>query len=247
MLAVLATTPLKMAGQWDIGESVVKDVLTRTLPADENHFGEPLELVGASTGELTVMVPRFDGTELRGGIAEQREVFVTRHARQSVRGAFSDVGVAAVRGPNSLLTVAFVAETELGFVERLETMAPPTEGARVELLHIRYAQTGSGGVTEDLLYALDAAGRLVPVPIEAVDLSDGLQPDEYLCCGRFTSFDEEAVELTVYVTRSGRSGITDRLRVSYRLEGRFRRDEVERTYVPDFRLVPLEPSEREPL
>lgn len=234
------------AAQVGVGDVVEKDVLTRSIPTDP-RLGARLELKRATTGELTTMRPRFENGELRGGVTEQREAFITLHARPSVGGGMFDRGAASVRGPDGRFTVLQVAETELGFVERLETLRPPSTTSHVSLLHVRYAQTGSGGVTEDLLFALGPEDRLVEVPIEAADLGDVLLDGEYLCCGRFTSFDDDLIELTVYVTKDGRNGVTHAVRVRFELEGRFRRDPAEQSYVPDFRLRAVDRTGREPL
>ena len=242
-LAALVLLPAGLVAQVRVGDVVDKDVLTRSVGVDQ-RTGESLELVSAVTGQLTTMRPRIDNGELSGAVGEQREIFLTRHARASVRGEVFDRGVAAVRDDEGRYTVLLVARYDLGYVVRLTTLRPPGASAP-NLLHVRYAQTGSGGVTEDLLYALGPDNRLVEVPVDEVDLSDRLAAGEYLCCGRFTSFDEELIELTVFVTREGRNAITDRLRVRYELEGRFRRDEAARTYRPDFTLAVIERGQRE--
>lgn len=238
--------PLGVAAQVEVGDVVPKPALLATLPPDSLH-DEARELVRATTGWMSVMRARVQGGRVNGGVVDHEEVFVTLYARRG-RGFENDFasGVAAVR-TDTLFRVLLTPETDLGFVQSLETLAPPRDGSPVRLLHVRYVQTGTGAVTEDLLYALDAGGDLVDVPIEDPDLSDVLQPGEYLCCGRFSSFDESLVELTVFVTTDGRRGITDRVRIRYGLEGRYRLDGAAKRYVPDFELAVEETSPREPV
>lgn len=245
-VVALGALPFGSAAQVQVGDNVSKKTLLASLPPDSLH-DDPREVVRATTGWLSVMRARLQGDSVHGGVVEHPEVFIALHARRGMgAGDAYDRGVAAVR-TDTLFRVLLTAETDLGFVERLETLAPPRDGSPVRLLHLRYAQTGSGGVTEDLLYALDSNGELVDVPIEEADLSDALRPGEYGCCGRFTSFDENLVELTVFLTNDGRRGITDRVRVRYRLEGRYRLDEEAKAYVPDFELAVEELGEREPV
>jgi len=242
----LGLLPLGAAGQAEVGDVVPKETLLATLPPDSLH-DEPRELVHASTGFLSVMRARLQAGRVHGGVVDHEEVFIALRARRG--SGFEDAydsGIAAVRA-DTLFRVLLTAETELGFVQRLETLAPPRDGSPVHLLHVRYAQTGSGGVTEDLLYALDSDGDLVDVPIEDPDSSDLLRPGEYLCCGRFTSFDGSLVELTVFVTSDGRRGITARIRVRYGLEGRYRFDEAANGYVPAFELAVEDVGAREPV
>ena len=218
--------------QLRVGDLVDKDSLTRTLPPNEAH-PEPRELLRATEGRLTTMTVRA-GEDRRRAIIEHREVFVALFGRPgSGAGPFRS-GVAAVR-EDSLYRVLYIAETELGYVERLEALSLPGSRAGTGMLHVRFAQTGSGGVTDDRLFALAPDNEF---PIGEAALDELLEDGEYICCGRFTEFGPEAVELTVYVTRSGRPGITHRVRVRYELEGRFRFDEPSGAYVPDFRLVP---------
>ncbi len=242
----LGLFPLGVAGQVDVGDVVPKEALLATLPPDSLH-DEPRELVRASTGWLSVMRARLRAGRVNGGVVEHEEVFVALHARRGTGYDDDyDSGVAAVRA-DTLFRVILAAETDLGFVQRLETVAPPRDGSPIRLLHVRYAQTGSGGVTEDLLYALGADGDLVDVPIEDPDLSGVLRPGEYACCASFTSFDENLVELTVFVTTGGRRDITDRVRIRYGLEGRYRLDEAAQAYAPDFRLAVEAIGAREPV
>jgi hypothetical protein len=245
MVVAIGALPFGAAAQVQVGDVVPKEALMATLPPDSLHE-ESRELVRATTGSLSVMRARIQDGEVSGGVVEHGEVFIALHARRGMgaEGAY-DSGVAAVR-TDTLFQVLLTAETDLGFVTRLEAVAPPRDASPISLLHLRYAQTGSGGVTEDFLYALDSGGALVDVPIEDPDLSAELRPGEYGCCGRFTSFDEDLVELTVFFTNDGRRGITDRVRVRYALEGRYRLDEEAKRYEPDFRLAVQQIGPREP-
>ncbi|MGD8869725.1 MAG: hypothetical protein PVI01_19045 [Gemmatimonadales bacterium] len=244
-LALLAVPP-PLTAQIEPGSLVGKQELVSTLPAD-SEYPEPRELVRAETGRLSTMTARFHEGGKHGGIVEHREVFLAMHARPGFTGTAYDRGIAAVR-EDSLFRVVYVAEIDpgLGFVTRLETLVPPGSPFDARLLHVRYAQTGSGGVTEDLLFALDADGQLVEVPIVQPDLQQLLEEGEYLCCGRFTEFDDDMIEFTVYVTRSGRHGITHSVRSRFSLQGGFEFDAGRQQYVPRFRLVTLETSDREP-
>lgn len=244
-LAFLAVPP-PLTAQSEPKTLLRKEELVSTLPADSLH-PEPRELVRAETGQLSTMTARFVDGEKHGGIIEQREVFLALYARPGFSDAAYDRGIVAVR-EDSLFRVLYVAEMEpgLGFVTRLETLVPPGSRFHARLLHVRYAQTGSGGVTEDLLFALGADGRLVEVPIVHPDLQQLLEEGEYLCCGRFTKFDADMIEFTVYVTRSGRGGITHSVQSRFGLEGGFEFDARRRQYVPRFRLVTVETSGREP-
>jgi hypothetical protein len=193
------------------------------------------------------MKARFVSGERRGGILEHRDVFIALHAPPR-EGVFELMrrGVVALR-EDSLYRVLYVAELDIGigFVARLETLKLRSRRFDVNLLHVRYAQTGSGGVTEDLLFALGANGRLVDVPIVYADIDHLLEEGEYLCCARFTSFDEEAVEFTVFITRSGRAGVTHKVRSRYKLDGGFEYDAEAKQYRPRFQLVPAEVTGRE--
>ena len=244
-LAFLAVPP-PLTAQIEPGDLVRKEELVSTLPVD-SEYPEPRELVRAETGRLSTMTARFVEGEKHGGILEHREVFLALHARPGFTDTAYDRGIAAVR-EDSLFRVVYVAEIDpgLGYVTRLETLVPPGSPFDARLLHVRYAQTGSGGVTEDLLFALGADGRLVEVPIVHPDLQPLLEEGEYLCCGRFTEFDADMVEFVVYITRSGRGGITHTVRSRFSLEGRFEFDVGRKQYVPRFRLVAVETSGREP-
>jgi hypothetical protein len=237
--------PAAAEAQIEAGRSVPKEALLRTLPAD-SIYTEPRELVHARVGRLSTMNVRAGARDQPAGILEHREVFLTGHRRRSIGGDVFDRGVLALR-VDTLFQVLYVAETELGYIDRLETTSLPGARGGTSFFHLRYAQTGSGGVTEDLVFALQASGELVEVPFVDYDLTPLLEEDEYLCCGRFTIFDENAVEQTVFVTRGGRASITHRFRVPYVIEGRFRYDSEAQRYAPDFRLVASTPSEREPV
>jgi len=226
-----------LAEQAAAGDVVTKDMLVRELPASGLR-DSALELVRAETRTLSSMRVRFSEPGRQGGILDSREVFLAYHAGAGRGLAFYDRATLSVRTDSSF-KVLYVAEMDpgIGFVERLETLAPPGGSLDVRMLHVRYAQTGSGGVTEDLLYVLDERDRLVSVPIIHEDGSQLLVEGEYFCCGAFTAFDEERIEFTTFITREGRSAITHRVRSSFRLEGGFRFDAETQLYVPDFRLV----------
>lgn len=244
-VAVLAL-PVPLAAQVEVGTLVRKEVLVSTLPVDSLH-PTPRELVRAESRRLSTMTVRYVEGDRHGGRLEQREVFLALHARPGSSYSVYDRGTAALR-EDTLFRVLYVAEMDpgLGFVGRLETVVPPGARHDSHLLHVRYVQTGSGGVTEDLLFALDARGELVPVPIVHPDLDPLLEEGEYLCCGRFSEFDEDLIEFTVFITRSGRHGITHRVRSSFSVEGRFEFDAEANQYVPRFRLVAAETTGREP-
>ena len=228
-----------------VGDVVTKDALVRTVRAGSGR-NKPIELVRASTGRLSAMRTRLVEGTRASGIMEHHEVFLALYG--DPRFAFGDGmfdRAVVARRTDTGYRVLFVAERDVEFIQRLTTLRPPGIRSAPELLHVRYAQTGSGGVTRDVLFALAEGNTLVEVPIEQADLSTLLDEGEYLCCGSFTSFDEEEIEQTVFVTRSGRGGITHRVRVSYELEGRFRHDTEAGRYVPDFRLVLREKGERE--
>jgi hypothetical protein len=246
-LVALSVSPVGSAAQVPTEDLVTKEALVATIPPD-SLYDESRELVGAPTGQMSAMRARVAAGEVRGGVVETRDIFIALHARPSTGPGAYDRGVAAVR-VDSLYRVLYVAEIDpgLGYVESLETLAPP--GARgtgdVSLLHVRYAQTGSGGVTEDLLFALDADDQLLAVPIEEPELTGALGQGESLCCSSFTSFDHDLIELTVYVTRGGRSDISDRIKVRYGLTGQYRLDAATKQYVPDFKLAVQDVSSRE--
>lgn len=246
--STLAFSALPCGAQLAIGDLVHKEALLHELPADSLRAA-PREVVAASTGRMSVMQRREADGGRRGGVIRHREVFLVYHTSSDRRNKDVFDRVAAAVRVDSLFRVVYVGEMDpgLGFIDRFHIVAPPRDGYAVPLLHIRYAQTGSGGVTEDELYALGADGRLVRVPIDLPDLGDRLADGEYFCCGSFTSFDEELVEFTTFITRDGRSGITHRVRSRFRLEGRHRFDEATGTFQPSFRLVAYERGEREPV
>lgn len=242
------TVPLPLGGQVEAGTLVSKNVLVSTLPPD-TLYPLPREVVRARTGRLSTMTVRLVDGEVAGGRLQHREAFVALH-HQPNRKSFElyEGGVAAVR-EDSLFRVVYVAEIDprLGFVEALKTFVPPGSPSGMSFLHVRYAQTGTGRVTEDLLFALDADNRLVRAPIVEPDLDHLVDEGEYTCCGRFTSFGEDLIEQTVYVTRDGRHGVTHMIRSRFRLEGGFELDAEIDAYVPMFRLVAVETTGREPL
>lgn len=240
-----ALAPSIGEAQIEVGRLVPKEALLSTLPAD-SFYTEPRELVHATVGRLSTMNVRVGARDQPAGVLEHREVFLTGHRRRSIGGDVFERGVLALR-VDTLFQVLYVAETELGYVDRLETTSLPGARGGTSFFHLRYAQTGSGGVTEDLVFALQENGDLAEVPFVAPDLAPLLAEGEYLCCGRFTAFDENGVERTVFVTRSGRASITHRIRLPYAVEGRFRYDQEAQRYVPDFRLVAGTASEREPV
>jgi len=243
-VAVLAM-PVPMAAQVETGSLVRKDALVATLPAD-SLYHTPRELVRAESGRMTTMTVRYVDGYQHGGILEHREAFIALFARRGRSYGPYDRGIAALR-EDSLFRVLYVAEIDpgLGYVDRLETLVPPGARHDVHLLHVRYVQSGSGSVSEDLLFALDATGGLVPVPIVHAELDALLEDGEYFCCGRFTEFDQELVEFTVFITRAGRAGITHRVRSTFSLEGRFQFDAEANQYVPKFRLVGTPTTGRE--
>lgn len=245
-IAVL-TVPVPVAAQVETGSLVSKDVLVSTLPAD-SLYPTPRELVRAESGRLSTMTVRYVGGTQHGGKLEHRELFIALHARPSSSYAVYDRGTAALR-EDSLFRVLYIAEMDpgLGYIGRLETLVPPGARHDSHLLHVRYLQTGSGSVSEDLLFALDATEELVPVPIVHAELDALLEEGEYFCCGRFTQFDEDLIEFTVFVTRAGRAGVTHRVRSSFSLEGRFEFDAGTDRYVPKFRLMGTPTSGREPV
>ena len=247
-LSALAVPPVPCRGQLAVGDLVRKEALLAELPPD-SLYDAPREVVAARTRLMSVMELREADGGRRAGVIRHREVFLVNHARKdrTSSGVFDRVA-AAVRS-DTLLRVIYVGEIDpgLGFIDRFDVVAPPRDGFAVPLLHVRYAQTGSGGVTEDELHALAAGGRLVPVPVELPRLEDDLAAGEYLCCGSFTAFGAELVEFTTFVTRGGRAGITHRVRSPFRLDGRHRFDEEARVFLPDFRLVAVGGGEREPV
>lgn len=248
LLAIAAlVVPLSLEGQIEPGALVRKDALLSTLPPD-SLYPQPREVVRARTGRLSTMVVRLVAGDPSSGRLLHREAFMALHNRAG-RRSFEpyDRGIVAVR-EDSLFRVVYVAEIDpgLGYVESMKTFAPPGSRSGMHVLHVRYAQTGSGGVTEDLLFALDADNRLVEVPIVQPDLDHLLEDGEYMCCGSFTSFDEDLIEQTVYVTRDGRRGVTHRIRSRFRLEGAFELDDEIEAYVPSFRLVATKTTGREP-
>lgn len=243
LLFVAGAPPL--CAQVEVGQLRPKDDLVATLPPD-SLYEEARELVRAYTGELTTMRAREVGGERRGGIMDRREVFIALHARPGRRGGgyeLVDRGVAALR-QDSLYRVLYVAEFELGFVQ-LETLEFVARSP-VSLLHVRYVQTGSGAVEEQLLFALRADDELVQVPIVYPELDATLEEGEYFCCGGFTTFAEEEIEWRVFITRSGRGGITHQVRSRFELQGGFEYDPERQQYVPRFRLVAVESTDREP-
>lgn len=238
--------PQPLHAQIEVGELVRKNELMFTLPPD-SLYEQPRELVRAASGRLSTMTARVVEGEVRGGRLQHREAFVALHTRPRLSYEVYDRGSVAIR-EDSLFRVLYVAEMDpgLGYVARLETLIPPGSPSQMHFLHVRYVQTGTGNVTEDLVFALDANDRLVEVPIVHPDLDHLLEEGEYLCCGRFTSFDEHLVEFTVYVTRDGRRGITHKVRSSFRLEGRFELDAETDQYVPRFLLVTEKTTGQEP-
>lgn len=244
-LAALAA-PQSLLAQLEAGELVRKEALIFTLPPD-SLYEQRRELIQATSGRLSTITAHIVDGEVHGGYLEHREVFIALHARPGRSFELFDRGVAAVR-EDSLFRVLYVAEIDpgLGYVERLKTLIPPGSRSQMGFLHVRYIQTGTGYVTEDLLFALHASDRLVEAPIVQPDLDQLVEEGEYLCCGRFTSFDDDLIEYTVFVTRDGRHGITHRIRSRFRLEGRFELDVEAKQYVPRFRLVAVETTGREP-
>lgn len=247
-LSALAFSPVPCGAQLAVGDLLHKEALLRELPAD-SPWGTPREVVAASTGRMSVMERREADGGRRAGVIRYREVFLVYHARSDRRNKTVFDRVAAAVRVDSLFRVVYVGEMDpgLGFIDRFHIVAPPRDGFPVPLLHIRYAQTGTGAVTQDELYALGADERLVRVPIDLPDLEDRLADGEYLCCGSFTAFDDQVVELTTFITRGGPGGITHRVRSRFRLEGRHRYDEETGTFQPRFRLVAHERGEREPV
>lgn len=243
-LGALAAPPA-LAAQVEVGDRVRKEALMSTLPPD-SLYEQRRELIQAVSGRLSTMTARIVEGEVRGGSLEHREVFIALHARPGRSFELFDRGVAAVR-EDSLFRVLYVAEIDpgLGYVEHLKTLVPPGSRSQMRFLHVRYVQTGTGNVTEDLLFALHVSDRLVEVPIVHPDLDHLVEEGEYLCCGRFNSFDDDLIEFTVFVTRDGRRGITHRIRSRFSLEGRFERDSVTKQYVPRFRLVAVDMTGRE--
>ncbi len=248
LLAILlALAPLPLQAQVKVGRLLTKDELVATLPPD-SLYEEARELVRAYTGRLTTMRTRVVNDERRGAIIEQREVFVALYARPGRRGSvyeLVDRGVAALR-EDSLYRVLYVAEDEYGFVQ-METLELAADRRFVSLLHVRYVQTGSGAVEEQLLFALGADGELVEVPIVSPELDALLEEGEYFCCGSFTSFDEDEIVQRVFITRSGRGGITHQVRTRFELQGHFEFDPGLQDYVPRFRLVATNTTDREPV
>jgi hypothetical protein len=241
----LAASHRALRAQVAVGDVVTKDVLVRELPASGLR-DSALELVRAETRTLSSMRVRLSERDRQGGIVDSREAFLAYHAKAGRGAAFYDRATLSVRTDSSF-KVLYVAEMDpgIGFVERLQTLAPPGGSIDVQMLHVRYAQTGSGRVTEDLLFVLDERDRLVSVPIIHEDGRQLLVEGEYFCCGRFTDFDEDRIEFTTFITRGGRPDVTHRVRSTFRLEGGFRFDTETQLYVPDFRLVVSAMSGRE--
>ncbi|NIR46346.1 MAG: hypothetical protein GWN99_18005 [Gemmatimonadetes bacterium] len=238
--------PVPLRAQIEVAKRVSKDEIVATLPADSLHE-QARELVRAYMDRLTTMRARMVGGERHSGIVEQREVFIALHARPGRRSSIYELvdrGVAALR-QDSLYRVLYLAEFELGFIE-LETLELAADRRSVNLLHVRYAQTGSGAVEEHLLFALGADNELVEVPIVYPERDGLLEEGEYFCCGSFTSFDEDDITHRVFITRSGRPGITHQVRSRFELQGRFEYDPALKEYVPRFRLVAIDTTGREP-
>ena len=243
---ILAIPVQPVSPQAAVGDLVTKEELVSSVP--DSLRGE-LELVRAETTRLDAMRVRPTERTQRGGILDGREVFVSFHSRGELiprMQPYYDRASVALR-TDSLFKVLYVAEIDpgIGFVERVEALSPPGARFKVDMLHVRYAQTGSGGITEDLLFALDEQERLVEVPIDFGEADHLLAEGEYFCCGSFTSFDEELIEYTMYVTTAGRGAVTHRVRSQFGIEGSHRFDDETQQYVPDFRLVVVERSGRE--
>lgn len=241
---LLVVDPLPLYAQVEVGRSVSKEELVATLPPDSEHPAAR-ELVRAYPGRLTTMRARFVSGERRGGILDHCAVFIALHAPPGRSHELVNRGVVAL-WEDPLYRVLYVGESELGFVSRLQTLELSSRRFRVHLLHVRYVQTGSGGIEEDLLFALAQDNRLIDVPIVHADLGHLLEQGEYFCCGSFRSFNEDTIEFTVFITRSGRPGITHKVRSRFRLQGDFEYDPVLEQYVPSFRLVADDVSGREP-
>lgn len=235
------------AAQVHLGDSVTKVALLQPLPA-ESLYQAAREVVRAETGYVSAMRVRRSRRGGRSGVVVRREIFLVAHARAGRAPGVFDRVTAALR-VDSLFVVVYVGEIDpgLGFADRFEVVAPPRDGSPVPLLHVRFAQTGSGRVTEDRLYALGPADQLVEVTIVHPDLSDRLESGEHLCCGSFTAFDDRLIEWTSYVTRGVGADATHRLRTTYRLDGRYRFDEETGEYAPEFQLVAVKTGEREPI
>lgn len=246
-VCTLGVSAASAAAQVHLGDSVPKVALLQPLPADSVYEGAR-EVVRAETRYVSAMRVRRSRRGGRAGTVVRREMFLVAHARAGRGPGVFDRVTAALR-VDSLFVVVYVGEIDpgLGFADRFEVVAPPRDGLPVPLLHVRFAQTGSGGVTEDQLYALGPADRLVEVPIVHPDLSTRLEDGEHLCCGSFTVFDDRLIEWTSYVTRGAAADATHRLRTAYRLDGRYRFDEQTGEYVPQFQLVAVETGGREPV
>jgi hypothetical protein len=246
-MCTLAVGPASVAAQVHLGDSVPKIALLQPLPAD-SLYRAAREVVYAATGYVSAMRARESRRGGRSGVVVRREMFLVAHARAGRGPGVFDRVVAALR-VDSLFVVVYVGEIDpgLGFVDRFGVVTPPRDGSPVPLLHVRFAQTGSGNVTDDRLYALGPADQLVEVTIVHPDLSTRLESGEHLCCGSFTAFDDRSIEWTSYVTRGAGADATHRLRTTYRLDGRYRFDEETGEYVPEFQLVAVETGEREPV
>lgn len=230
--------------QPSVGDVVTKDAIVRSVPAGGERT-EPLELVRASVGQLTQMRTRtVDGRS--SAVLDHREVFLALHGRPRVGiSDWFDRAVVALRA-DAGYKVVFVAESDVEFIQRVATLRPPGLRGSPHMLHVRFAQTGSGSVTRNVLYALEQNDTLVEVPIIQPDLANVLAEGESLCCGRFTAFDDERIQQVVFITRGGKAGITHRIEVDYELEGRFSRANDLDRYVPVFRVVPRTIGERRP-
>lgn len=239
LLAIAALfAPPSLHAQLHVGALVRKNVLLTTLPPDSLYL-QARELVSAHTGQLSTITVRLVDGEPSGALLQHREVFTAFHSRTGGRSPEPyDRAVVAVR-EDSLFRVLYVAKIDpgLGYVETVDILVPPGSRSEIYFLHVRYVQTSSGAVTQDLLFALDPRNRLVEVPFVRPELDQFLEDGEYLCCGRYTSFDDGLIEQTVFVTRSGRSGITHRIRSRFELEGAFELDSETQQYRPRFRLI----------
>lgn len=235
------------AAQVHLGDSVPKTALLQPLPAD-SLYQAAREVVHAETGYVSAMRVGRSRRGGRTGVVVRREIFLVAHGPAGRAPGFFDRVTAALR-VDSLFVVVYVGEIDpgLGFVDRFEVVAPPRDGSPVPLLHVRFAQTGSGNVTEDRLYALGPVDQLVEVTIVHPDLSARLESGEHLCCGSFTAFDDRLIEWTTYITRGAGADATHSLHTTYRLDGRYRFDEEKGEYVPQFQLVAVETGEREPV
>lgn len=245
LLALLAASgPSTSAAQIGPGDILSLEELERDLPSNDRY---PFVREHRSTERvsLTTMMTHLSPGEPTLGIQEDREVVVLLYARDNHPLDGYDQAVVAVPD-GSGFRIINVQATAGDYLEDVSSFAPPGPSPPVRLLRATSAQTGSGGIVEELLYALEEGERLVRVSTGRIEWGDALEEGEYACCGSYTSFRRDLIELQVFFTKTGRSGITHRSTVQYELRGEFEYDPSGPRFRPAFELVPGAPTPREP-